>query len=165
MPWYRSHKCDQSVEKYPFNLLDQYLLSKKPYALGMSTTKMLMHWWTQSWWYSWMITSRSSPMVGTHVRSSCIICTNVLLHFELIYLAMESGMTLVDAPKSTKYLWTLQLKISNESKNGGKTKFDSSILSVLRTIVIEPGDVLAPLLVEVLLSADVFPSVRRIISR
>ena len=46
-PLYGSHMCNQSVEKYPLSLLDQSLLSSKPYASGMSTTTMLMHWWTR----------------------------------------------------------------------------------------------------------------------
>lgn len=97
-------------------------------------------------------------MAGMHVHSSWMICTDFFLHSALNLLEMESGMMLTDASESTKQLWTLQLKILNESKNGGQIDFVSSIQSVLSTIVSELGDFLAPLMVEVVLSVDFFPN-------
>jgi len=41
---HKSHKYDQSVAKYMFNLLDWSLLSNKLYASSISTTTMLLHW-------------------------------------------------------------------------------------------------------------------------
>jgi len=119
---YGSHMCDHAIEKYMFNLLDQSLLSSKPYASDMSTTTMLMHWWNRLLWYSHMITSRSSAMGGIDVRSSWMICADVFLHYALIFLAMESGMILATKLESTKQLWPLQLKNSNERRNRGNLR-------------------------------------------
>ena len=102
LPLYGSHMWDQSVEKYPSNLLDQSLLSNRPYASGMPTTTILMHFWTRQSWDSRMIMSHCSPMAGTNVLSSWMILTDVSLHRALILLAMESGMTLATTLESTK---------------------------------------------------------------
>ena len=46
-------------------------------------------------------------MDGTSILLSYMILTNVLLHPALIFLEMESGMTLAAALESTKNLWKL----------------------------------------------------------
>ena len=112
-----------------------------------------------------MITSCSSPMVGTDVQSICMILVDVSLHCALIFLAMESSMMLATTLESNKQLWKLKLKTSNKIRNGGKIDFASSIQSVLSTVDSDLGGVISPLLVEVALSVVVCPSVRSRISR
>lgn len=126
----------------------------------MSTTTMLMDWWTRVSWYRWMITSRSSPMDGTYVWSSWMIYTDVSLHCALIFLAMESGMTLAIALESTKHFWTLQLKTSNESRIEGKPEFYSSIWSEFSTVESDLGGAQTPLLVEATMSISLYPNAR-----
>ena len=70
-----------------------------------------------------IIMSLSSPKTLTWVLSSCMTCLSVLRGTTFNFLQIDKGMTLEDAPKSTKQLWMFLLKISNVRRNGGTKGF------------------------------------------
>jgi len=51
--------------------------------------------------------------------SSCIICLSLLSRIAFNFLQMDNGMTLEDAPESTKKLCRFLLKTSNVKRKGG----------------------------------------------
>ena len=74
-----------------------------------------------------IITSLSSPITLTWVLSSCMTCLSLLIGKTSSFLQMTKGITLEDAPKSTKQLWRFPLKTSNVKRKGGTKGF--SLLS------------------------------------
>jgi len=87
-----------------------------------------------------------------------MICALALSHSALILLATDNGITFTDAPKSTKKLCTLKLKISKVNRNGGKSVF-ASIVKPLSTDLREPKEEADPLSEEVSLATMDFLSV------
>ena len=69
-------------------------------------------------------TSSISPITFTVVLSNWITCQVDGLGCPFIFLQTESGITLTDAPESTKQLCTLWLKISKVRRNGGVLYLD-----------------------------------------
>ena len=61
----------------------------------------------------------NSPMVGTCDLSSCMIFASVFSGRMFSFLQTDKGMTFVEAPESTRQLWTLKLKISKDRRKGG----------------------------------------------
>lgn len=63
-----------------------------------------------------MSTSLSSPITCTSVLSSCVILALFFSGVVFILLQVDHGITLVEAPKYTKQLWTLWLNISKVNR-------------------------------------------------
>ena len=66
-----------------------------------------------------IMTLFNSPTAGTCDLSSCIIFVSVFSGRMFSFLQTDRGMTFVEAPKSTRQLWTLKLKISKDKRKGG----------------------------------------------
>ena len=70
-----------------------------------------------------IMTSLSSPITFTWVFSSCIMCLSLLSRKTFNFLQIDNGMTLEDAPESTRQLWRFLLKTSNVKRKGGTKGF------------------------------------------
>ena len=115
---YGSHMCDQSVAKYPFNFADHSLLDINPYASNISTTIISMNWKTLSSTDNRINKSFIPLITLTVFLSNWMILHEDGVGWPLIVLHNEIGMTLDEAPKYTKQLCTLWLKISKDNKKG-----------------------------------------------
>ena len=62
-------------------------------------------------------------MTFTWVLSSCITCLSLLRGTKFNVFPIDNGITLEDAPESTKKLWRFMLKTSNVKRNGGTKGF------------------------------------------
>ena len=92
---------------YPLSFVDHSLLKIKPYASGMSTTMMSINWQTLSYADNHISTSFNSPTTLTVVLSNWMILHEEGVGSPFIFLHTERGITLEDAPESTKQLCTL----------------------------------------------------------
>lgn len=115
-----SHSWDQSISNYSWSFFDQYPLKIIPRASGMSTTTISIAWTTIAFDDNRMSTSLSSPITCTSVLSSCVILELFFSSVVFILLQIDHGITLVEAPKYTKQLWTLWLNIAKVNR---KVKF------------------------------------------
>ena len=122
----------------------------------MSTTIMSIHWWTLDSDERRMMTLFSSPTAGTCGFSSWMILVSVFSRWMFKFLQTDRGMTFVDVPESTRQLWMLKLKISNDKRKGGvdPLEFAFMVFTIDLTLGLACTEaLLTGLLVEVLAKA------------